>query len=102
MKHDKQSVEERRNLVNNLLKVGHNTETMMSTLINHGFSKSAAHDAAKHFRMRNKAYKHLSRSEKIKLQADSSGVEVKADERTLYLAKIYGDVPQKKLKKSHK
>lgn len=102
MKHDKQSVEERRNLVNKLIMVGQNTETMMSTLIKNGFSKSAAHDAAKHFRMRNAVYKPLSRFEKIKLQAERSGVEVKADERTLYLAKIYGDVPQKKLKKSHK
>ena len=102
MKHDKKSVEERRNLVNKLIMVGQNTETMMSTLIKGGFSKSAAHDAAKHFRMRNKVYKPLSRSEKIKLKAETSGVEVKVDERTLYLAMVYGDVPPKKLKKSHK
>ena len=102
MKHDKQSVEERRNLVNKLLKVGQNTETMMSTLINNGFSRSAAHDAAKHFRMRSGSYKHLSRFEKIKIQAERSGIEVKADERLLYLAMKDGDVPLKKIKKSHK
>lgn len=102
MRHDKQSVEERRSLVNSLLKLGQNTETMMGVLINNGFSRSAAHDAAKHFRMRNAVYKPLSRFEKIKLQAEKSGVEVKVEERTMYLAKIYGDVPPKKLKKSHK
>ena len=101
MKHDKQS-EERRNLVNKLLKVGQNTETMMSTLINNGFSRSAAKDAAKHFRMRNNVYKPLSRSEKIKLRVEKSGIEVKVDERILYLAMKDGDVPTKKLKKSHK
>lgn len=102
MKHNKQSVEERRNLVNKLLKVGQNTETMMSTLIKNGFSKSAAHDAAKHFRMRNKVYKPMSRFEKIKIRADKSGVEVKVDERIYYLAMRDGDVLPKKHKKSHK
>lgn len=100
MKHDKKSVEERRNLVNKLLKVGQNTETMMSTLIKNGFSKSAAHDAAKHFRMRNGVYKPLSHFQKIKIRAEK--VEVKVDERILYLAMRDGDVPVKKIKKSHK
>ena len=102
MKHDKQSVEERRNLVNKLLKVGQNTETMMSTLINNGFSKSAAHDSAKHFRMRNNVYKSIPVFQKIKIQAEKSGIEVKVDERILYLAMRDGDVPVKKIKKSHK
>lgn len=102
MKHDKKSVEERRNLVNKLLKVGQNTETMMSTLIKNGFSKSAAHDAAKHFRIRNKVYKPLSHFQKIKIRAEKSGVEVRVDERVLYLVMRDGDVPVKKIKKSHK
>lgn len=102
MKHDKQSVEERRNLVNKLLKVGQNTETMMSTLIKNGFSKSAANSAAKHFRMRNGVYKPLSNDQKIKIRAEKSGTEVKVAESILYLAMIYGDVPLKKIKKSHK
>ena len=101
MKHDKKSVEERRNLVNKLLKVGQNTETMMSTLIKNGFSKSAAHDAAKHFRIRNKVYKPLSHFQKIKVRAEKSGVEVRLDERVLYLMMRDGDVPVKKIKKTH-
>lgn len=102
MKHDKQSVEERRSLVDKLLKVGQNTETMMSILIKNGFSPSAANSAAKHFRMRNKVYKPLSRFEKIKMRADKSGIEVQVDERILHLAMKDGDVPMKKIKKSHK
>lgn len=102
MKHDKQSVEERRSLVDKLLKVGQNTETMMSILIKNGFSPSAANSAAKHFRMRNKVYKPLSRFEKIKMRADKSGIEVKVDERILHIAMKDGDVPLKKIKKSHK
>ena len=102
MKHDKKSVEERRNLVNNILKVGQNTETMMSTLIKNGFSKSAAHDAAKHFRMRNKVYKPIPVFQKIKIRAEKSGIEVNVDERILYLMMRDGDVPVKKIKKSHK
>lgn len=102
MKHDKQSVEERRSLVNKLLKVGQNTETMMSILIKNGFSKSAANSAAKHFRMRNGVYKPLSNDQKIKIRVEKSGIEVKLDERILYLAMRDGDVPLKKIKKSHK
>lgn len=102
MKHDKQSVEERRNLVNKLLRVDQNTETMMSILIKNGFSPSAANSAAKHFRMRNKVYKPLSRFEKTKMLAEKSGVEVKVDECILYFAMRDGDVTLKKLKKSHK
>ena len=102
MKHDKQSVEERRSLVDKLLKVGQNTETMMSILIKNGFSQSAANSAAKHFRMRNKVYKPLSRFEKTKMLADKSGIEVKVDERILHTAMKDGDVPLKKHKKSHK
>ena len=102
MKHDKKSVEERRNLVNKILKVGQNTETMMSTLIKNGFSKSAAHDAAKHFRIRNKVYKPIPVFQKIKIRAEKSGIEVNVDERILYLMMRDGDVPVKKIKKSHK
>ena len=102
MKHDKQSVEERRSLVDKLLKVGQNTETMMSILIKNGFSQSAANSAAKHFRMRNKVYKPLSRFEKTKMLAEKSGIEVKVDERILHIAMKDGDVPLKKHKKSNK
>lgn len=102
MKHDKQSVEERRNLVNKLLKVGQNTETMMNILIKNGFSTSAANSAAKHFRMRNKVYKPLSNDQKIKIRAEKSGVEVNVDECILYFAMRGVDIPLKKIKKSHK